>query len=56
MKFRRCLKAISRSPTYLERVSVGQSRFENQENISGTVSEDEYHYIQADSKHVVFLE
>ncbi|THD46347.1 hypothetical protein ERD95_16020 [Enterobacteriaceae bacterium ML5] len=47
MKLRRCLKAISRSPTYLGLMSVGQSRFDIQGNVSGEVTENEYQYILA---------
>lgn len=44
---KRCVKAISRSPAYLEQVAVGQSRFDIEGNASGEVAEHEYQYIRA---------
>ncbi|MBF7997495.1 hypothetical protein IV435_23560 [Rahnella sp. SAP-29] len=42
----RRVKAISRSPAYLEQVAVGQSRFDIEGNASGEVAEHEYQYIR----------
>jgi sRNA-binding protein len=44
---KRSVKAISRSPAYLERMAVGQSRFDIEGNVSGEVTEHEYQYIRA---------
>lgn len=44
---KRSVKAISRSPAYLERVVVGQSRFDIEGNASGEITEHEYQYIRA---------
>ena len=44
---KRSVKAISRSPAYLERVAVGQHRFDIEGNASGEVTEHEYQYIRA---------
>lgn len=44
---KRSVKAISRSPAYLERVAVGQNRFDIEGNASGEVTEHEYQYIRA---------
>lgn len=44
---KRSVKAISRSPAYLERVAVGESRFDIEGNASGEVTEHEYQYIRA---------
>ncbi|WP_159282690.1 ProQ/FINO family protein [Rahnella variigena] len=44
---KRSVKAISRSPAYLERVAVGQNRFDIEGNVSGEVTEHEYQYIRA---------
>lgn len=44
---KRSVKAISRSQAYLERVAVGQIRFDIEGNASGEVTEHEYQYIRA---------
>lgn len=44
---KRSVKAISRSPAYLERVAIGQIRFDIVGNASGEVTEHEYQYIRA---------
>ena len=44
---KRSVKAISRSPAYLERVAIGQIRFDIEGNASGEVTEHEYQYIRA---------
>lgn len=44
---KRSVKAISRSPAYLERVAVGKNRFDIASKASGEVTEHEYQYILA---------
>ncbi|MBU9843561.1 ProQ/FINO family protein [Rahnella ecdela] len=44
---KRSVKAISRSPAYLERMAVGQSRFDIEGKALGEVTEHEYKYILA---------
>lgn len=44
---KRSVKAISRSPAYLELVAVGESRFDIEGHESGEFTKHEYQYILA---------